>query len=379
LRIVELVRSAYQVLVDLCLDAASRGTETHAYLLGRVTLREIIITTVLRAGTPVERAAMTQPDYAAAALAMQPYLARGEMLRGEVHRHPTGYRGPSPGDQRMLLAIPPEKFPGYLCMVITDMPDGPPVITAHSVENGEIVEHEVRIIENAYPVLLPATTGDVTVLSFGAGSGAAASTPQVAKLPVGAVTIVDHDRIEARNLPRHIADYHALGKSKAKYLARFLRTRSQAHIASVELEITPATTEELDRLVASHTFAINNTGHPPTSILLSRSCANARKVCIHAGAFARGSGGFVFLQTPDGPCYERGAAPRWTAGSAPHRGGRRPHPRRDDRLVVPPRGRILLHGTTRTGTGPFQQSRHPRLPPQEAAIATVSLLDFRTT
>lgn len=288
----------------MVLDAAARGTETHAYLLGRRTPQENIITTVLRAGTPVEHAAMTQPDYAAAALAMRPYLARGDVLLGEVHRHPTGYRGPSPGDRRMLLGIPADKFPGYLCMVVTDMTDEQPVITAHSVENGEIVEHQVRVIENAYPVLLPTTSNGAKVLSIGAGSGAAASAPQVAKLPIGAMTIVDHDRFEERNLQRHVADRRAIGKSKAKYLARFLRARSQAHITSVDLEITPANVGQLDRLVAAHTFTINNTGHPPTSILISQSSVRVGKVCIHVGAFARGSGGFVFLQAPDGPCYE---------------------------------------------------------------------------
>src|SRR5205085_874978 len=95
--IVELTRAAFQVLLTIIHDAVQRGTETHAYLLGRRSLQEIIITTVLRAGTPVEHAAMTQPDYAAAALAMQPHLAGGEVLLGEMHRHPTGYRGPSPG------------------------------------------------------------------------------------------------------------------------------------------------------------------------------------------------------------------------------------------------------------------------------------------
>ncbi len=302
--LVELVRSAFELLTSLCCEAASRGTETHAYLLGRRTLQEIIVTTVLRAGTPVEHAAMTQPDYAAAALAMQPYLARGEVLLGEVHRHPTGYHGPSPGDLRMLREIPAEKFPGYLCMVITDMPDGPPVITAHSIQNGEVVEHEAHVIENAYPVLLPTTSKGAKILSIGAGSGAASSTLQVAKLPIGSMTIVDHDRFEERNLQRHLADNRAIGKSKAKYLARFLRARSQAHITSVDLRITPANIDHLDRLVASHTFTINNTGHPPTSILVGQSCVRAGKVCVHAGAFARGSGGFVFLQTPDGPCYE---------------------------------------------------------------------------
>jgi len=234
MHVVELVHAAYEMLLRIIQEAVRRGTETHAYLLGRRTAQELIITTVLRAGTPVEHAAMTQPDYAAAALAMQPHLACGEVLLGEVHRHPTGYCGPSPGDRQMLLAIPPDKFPGYVCMVATDMPEGLPVVTAHSVVRGELVEHEVRIIENAYPVLLPGTT-DVAVLSFGAGSGAALSTLQVAKLPIGKLTIVDHDTFEERKLLRHIADKGAVGKAKAPYVARLLRARSNARITAITL------------------------------------------------------------------------------------------------------------------------------------------------
>jgi molybdopterin/thiamine biosynthesis adenylyltransferase len=302
--IVELVRSAYELLLSIVLAAAGRGTETHGYLLGRRTQREVIITTVLRAGAPVEQAVMTRPDYAAAALAMQPYLARGDVLLGEVHRHPTGYRGPSPGDRRMLLGIPAEKFPGYLCMVVADMPDGPPVITAHSVANGVVVEHEVRVIENAYPVLLPASVGEVRIFAAGAGSGASLTDLQLTKLPIAELLIADFDTFEERNLQRHLASRDAIGTPKAAYLAAFLQERSSARVTSRELQIAPGTIAVLDRFVGEYTFTVNNTGHPPTSVLISRSCAKQQKICVHAGAFARGSGGFVFLQTPDGPCYE---------------------------------------------------------------------------
>jgi len=84
--IVSFLRPALLALVTLCREAEERGTETHAYLLGRRSLRECIITTVLRAGSPIEQAALTRPDYAASAVAMQPYLDRGE--RGPPSRWP---------------------------------------------------------------------------------------------------------------------------------------------------------------------------------------------------------------------------------------------------------------------------------------------------
>lgn len=304
MRTIEMLRSAFEELLTLCLDAASRGVETHAYLLGRKTRAEIIITTVLRAGAPIEHGAMTQPDYGAAAVAMQPLLARGAHLLGEAHRHPDGCIGPSSGDRQMLLSIPADRFPNYLCVVFTTFHDRPPVITAHSVADGAIVEHEVRIVDSAYPVFLPDDIRSVSAFVVGAGSGGCLSLQQLTKLGLGGITLADHDAVEERNLSRHLADETAIGQNKATYLANYFASRTRTIITPLDLQVTPATTDDLDRFVASHTFTVDNAGHPPTSILLSRSCAKQQKVCVHAGAFARGSGGFVFLQTPAGPCYE---------------------------------------------------------------------------
>jgi molybdopterin/thiamine biosynthesis adenylyltransferase len=301
--IVAFLKSALDVLLDLCLEAGSRGTETHAYLLGERSRREIIITTVLRAGRPVELAAMTQPDYGASAVAMQPYLDRGLLLLGEAHRHP-GLIGPSTGDRLMLLAIP-DLFRHYLCVVVATFPDDrKPVVTAHSVVDGRIVEHDVRIITSPYPALLPASVGEERVLHFGAGSGAALVLLQVAKFNVGLLTIADDDVFELRNLERTIVDKTALGKNKAVVLTRFLRPRTSARVRALPLHVGHDTMDQVDAQVRRHSLVLNGTGDPIGSVRISQSCVRNRTVCIHAGAFARAAGGFVFLQTPDGPCYE---------------------------------------------------------------------------
>jgi molybdopterin/thiamine biosynthesis adenylyltransferase len=302
--LVEIASETYEEILALVAAARERGVETHLYVFGKRTPASMMVRKVVRAGTPVEHAAMTQPDYGAAALAMQPLIAAGHQLLGELHKHPDDYIGPSSGDRQMLLNIPPDKFPNYLCMVLTFRAAGPPIITAHSVRDGEIVAHDVRIVANGYPALLPASVEGVRIFAPGAGSGGCLTDLQLAKLPIAELLIGDFDPFEAQNLQRHIATPDALGKPKAPYLAAFLQERSDANVIATDLQITPANIEEVNRLVGEYTLTVNNTGHPPTSILLSRSCANARKVCIHAGAFARGSGGFVFLQTPDGPCYE---------------------------------------------------------------------------
>jgi hypothetical protein len=301
--IVEFLDTAYAALRTLALEATARGTEAHAYLLGERSQEETIITTVLRAGAPIEEAGMARADYGASALAMRPYLDRGLVLLGEAHRHDS-YVGPSAGDRRTLLSIP-DPFRGYLGVVITTFRDArKPVVTAHSVVDGRIVEHDVRIITSPYPALLPASVGEERVLHFGAGSGAALVLLQVAKFNVGHVTIADDDVFEPRNLERTIVDKTALGKNKAVVLTRFLRPRTSARVRALPLHVGHDTMDQVDAQVRRHSLILNGTGHPIASVRISQSCVRNRKVCIHAGAFARAAGGFVFLQTPGGPCYE---------------------------------------------------------------------------
>lgn len=301
--IVEFLDTAYAALRTLALDATARGTEAHAYLLGERSQEETIITTVLRAGAPIEEAGMARADYGASAVAMRPYLDHGLVLLGEAHRHDS-YVGPSAGDRRTLLSIP-DTFRGYLGVVITTFRDArKPVVTAHSVVHGAVVEHEVRIISSGYPALLPATVTEERVLAFGAGSGNSLTLLQIAKFPIHTLTIVDDDTFEERNLYRHLADETAIGKNKAVVLRRFLRRRTNARVRALPLHVGKDTMSQVEEELQQHTVALNGTGHPVASVRLSQACVRNRKVCVHAAAFARAAGGFVFLQTPDGPCYE---------------------------------------------------------------------------
>ena len=301
--IVNFRRAAHEEWISQCRSARERGTETHGYLLGMRSLAEVIVTVVLSVGTVVEEAMMTRPDYGASAVAMLPYLKRGLVLLGEVHKHPDGMPAPSSGDRLMLLGIPRDEFPGYLCLVTSFVADQP-VTTAHSVRDDAIVEHPVRTIAVAYPALLPESVAEHRILQLGAGSGASLTLPQTAKLGVKQITIVDHDLVEPRNVDRHFATRRSIGKPKARVLRDFLRERSTARIHAREFEITARTIDRLDAEVRRHTLIINGTGHPLASLLISRSCARLGKPCVHAGAFARGSGGFVFVQVPGGACYE---------------------------------------------------------------------------
>ena len=292
---------AFQTLNDLALDAARRGVETNMYLLGQRSENGARIRQVIQPGNPLEHAAMTEPDYAAAAPMLAAYAARGEFLLGGAHRHDR-LVGPSGGDLQTMLGIA-QGFPEYLCVVIATFgEDHDPVITAHHVEGGDLTEDKV-LIEQPYSAILPDSVRDERVLWVGVGSGGVLGALQLAKCQPGAITFCDGDRFELRNLQRHLATPKAVGMNKAVWMTRFLHGRTTARCKAIPRSLDQRTAREYTRLIGAHTLVVNATGYPPACFQLSDLCVNQQKICLHVGTFARGAGGIVFLQKPDGPCY----------------------------------------------------------------------------
>ncbi|HSQ05287.1 MAG TPA: ThiF family adenylyltransferase, partial [Burkholderiales bacterium] len=287
-------------LLKIAHNAYREGKETHAYLLGSRNADGARITTILRAGNPVEEPSMTRPDYSASAIAMLPYLQRGEKLLGEIHLH-DGLIGPSSVDRNTLQTITP---PGYLGMVITKFPDErEPVITAHSIENEQLIEHDVAIAP-AYESLLPSHTTTIKIALVGCGSLGGLVALHLAKLNLAQITVVDGDDLEERNLARHIAEPRDVGKNKAKALRRIIKQRTTSYVRAIPLQMTEKTQARLNRIIDEHDLIINATGQPVACARLSDTSAEFRRACFHAGVFARGTGGFVFLQLPNGPTYQ---------------------------------------------------------------------------
>lgn len=279
--------------------AATRRTESHAYLIGTRTREGVRIEHVIRPGTPIEEAAMTRPDYGAAATVIPTYLDAGFILLGEWHAH-YGLRGPSSGDIATMRAIA-EQFPGYLCAITTITDDPRPVTTVHALERGMLVEHTVRVQE--YPLLTRDATKDKRVLVLGAGSGLAAAWLQLLKLACKQITVIDDDVIEERNIERHLAAHAALGTPKVEYLASFAKGRTRTRVRTLRMAIGQATERQFVREVRRHDVIYNATGHPLASLRASATARRYERVVLHAGVFARGRGGFVFLDRPGGPCY----------------------------------------------------------------------------
>lgn len=295
---VRFTESADEQRAYLTRRAVARRTESHAYLLGRRTRAGVCIEHVIRPGTPVEEVAMTRPDYGAAGEALMPYLDAGFEVVGEWHRHDNLPR-PSGGDVQTLRDIE-EQFPGYLC-VITSTTGERQLTTAHSLEHGRLVDHTIAVTR--YDVLQRAATRDHSLFIAGAGSGLAGTFPQLLKLGFKGITISDPDVFEERNLDRHIADRSAIGKSKTDYLKRFARGRTKSTVRALQLRIDASTQPQLEREIQAHDVVLNATGDPLASLRLDAIARRYGKTVIHAGVYAHGRGGFVFIAHRDGACY----------------------------------------------------------------------------
>lgn len=302
--------SPYDELCKRFRPAQNGGRETSVYLVGEIFDTHLRVTRVLAPGRPHESAAMTHADYEAAAPELTKWTRLGYSIIGEAHLH-LGIIGPSGGDLATLARIH-ATHPGYLCVVQARFQSGKtPVITATSLDtDGSRIDHRVLVgIEEApqlYQVFIPAQKSDIAILDVGLGSGGVLTAIQVGKLRVREVTYVDSDTFEERNLDRHLADPDAVGKPKARWLAKFVRSRAGAtRIRSAVLEITPATEKIWRPLLQRADLIVQATGHPGVAMLLSQAARELGKPIIHAGSYEGGKGGFVFTQGPRStdPCY----------------------------------------------------------------------------
>lgn len=295
---VRIAGSVLSTLLRLFTAALARGVEMHAYAVGRRVDDVSRVEAFVSVPPAKASAAIVQPDYGEAGLALEPYLADGLHVLGEVHSH-LSFVGPSGGDIRTLHEIS-DAFPGYLCLVIAPGRDAP-VITAHSVIDGALKEHAV--INEEYSLLGRSAVATKQLFIVGAGSGTAAALPQLLKFGFAGITIADEDILEERNIDRHLADRAAIGTPKVANFEAFAAGRTTSRIRTLQLALRDATVGRFEREITQHDVIFNGTGHLLASRRLSHLARRHQKPVVHAGVFPRGSGGFVFLDTPRSACY----------------------------------------------------------------------------
>jgi molybdopterin/thiamine biosynthesis adenylyltransferase len=143
------------------------------------------------------------------------------------------------------------------------------------------------------------------VVIAGLGSGGSTVALELAKAGVGALTLIDRDAIEARNLIRHECDDRYVGWNKAEAVADLIAHRNPAAdvkpLAADVFELG----DRLERAVVSAAVVAVCTDAESSKHLLNRLCTAAAVPAVYAGVYERGVGGEV-IRCPGGrddACY----------------------------------------------------------------------------
>jgi hypothetical protein len=293
---IRITRAVSDTLQEGARSAHHQGKETCFLLFAE---RGVIVHAI-RAGQPIEHAAMTRPDFAAADAVTRDMIAQGFNHVGQAHIH-LGYPGASSGDISTLRDVAKAGSPGYVCIVANITGDGPATLTGHTVDaEGKVYDHAIEVVDErpAYEPLIPLARRKMKALHCGVGTGGCTVLHHEALFGLDEVTVLEHDEFEERNALRHYVDRRTAKKrvKKGRWAKSFYGARTTSKLRTITRQITPQNRSWLQRIVRRHDLVIDCTGHPIARQLLSEACKAARKPLVSAGVFEQASGGFVFLQ-----------------------------------------------------------------------------------
>lgn len=273
--------------------AAERGRETCFLLFAR----DGVIVDAVRAGEPVEHAAMTRPDFAASDAIVQEKHEQGRQHVGQAHSH-LRYPGASSGDIATLREI---DRPGYVCIVANVTGDAPVALTGHTVDaDGNEYSHLIEVVEQRpeYDPFIPPERRDMSCLQIGLGSGGSEVASQSAHWGLRRVGYLDFESLEPHNALRHRATKHQAKKGikKTTWVRGYVTPRTTSEVVTYDREISPSNREWLRERLAEYDFIAECTGHPIVRQIVSEECRAAGKPLVMAGVFERAKGGYVFVQ-----------------------------------------------------------------------------------
>lgn len=143
---------------------------------------------------------------------------------------------------------------------------------------------------------------DSRVLVFGAGGLGVAAVSYLTGAGVGAITLIDYDRIEASNLHRQtiyrVAD---IGAYKAEVCASYISERNpNCHISALT---TTLDLQRLYQLCENHDVILDCTDDQAFSYLLNSICLVAKKKAVFANAVKVEGQLFTLNPDLDQPCF----------------------------------------------------------------------------
>lgn len=172
--------------------------------------------------------------------------------------------------------------------------------------------------------LLPADLAKRSALVIGAGSVGSWLCDGLVRSGVGALTVVDHDVVEAHNLGRTCYRWDQVGRPKAAALTEHLRAINPA----VELSATPKMVEPgsgrwLRQKCAEADLVIAATDDPVAQRQINLLARGADRPSLFVGIYDGASGGEIVISSPSRTaCYQCATSVRHSqnaGGTAVHR------------------------------------------------------------
>lgn len=143
------------------------------------------------------------------------------------------------------------------------------------------------------------------VAVFGVGSVGSICAVELVKSGVGAIDLVDHDRLELHNVARHACGVSALGRRKVNAVRDLLLDKNPAcrvDAHDVDVLERPSIVEEIIRGADVVLVATDNNA---SRLLINSLCLQESKMAVYGRAMTRACGLDVIRVRPhDGPCYQ---------------------------------------------------------------------------
>lgn len=158
--------------------------------------------------------------------------------------------------------------------------------------------------ERIDPALVAALAG-ANILIVGLGSVGSYMAEQFARTGIGALGLIDHDRVEPANLSRTAYEQHDIGLTKADALARkLLNISPEIRLDICPLELQAIGPEPLRALFASADLIIAATDDPAAQAQINSCAQFADKPAIFVGLYRGAKGGEVSISVPGlTPCF----------------------------------------------------------------------------
>ena len=146
---------------------------------------------------------------------------------------------------------------------------------------------------------------DKTVTIIGLGSFGSFCAEQLVRNAVLLFRLVDFDRLEPRNIARHIGVPDDLGQYKTVVTAERLRAiNPRCKIRSYEADITQSP-QVLQSAVRGSDLVLVCTDNNPSRYHINACCLRLGVPAVYAGAYERAFGGMVLRVIPgQTPCYD---------------------------------------------------------------------------